>query len=119
MRLIPMASTMVTTGGKPFGNGGHPQANGDHKHLQGGPLLEESQQENDGTDEDYPTPMILPILFKRCCKGVCGDCSCSSMWAMRPMAVSMPVAATTPTPAPEATPVEANAIFFLSPKGAF
>ena len=119
MRLMPMASTMVTTAVRPSGMAATPRLMAIMNISRGSMRWNSPSRKITPQMSTTPAPSTLPVCLSFCCRGVWGAFSFCSIRAIFPMAVSMPVATATPTPAPEATPVEANTIFFRSPRGAF
>ena len=62
-------------------------------------------------------PNCLPSSSSRCCRGVGSLSSLSSMVAISPIWVCMPVPTTTPRPRPRVTSVPMKAVFSRSPRG--
>ncbi len=117
MRFMPMARTMVTTAVSPSGIAATPKLMAIMNISKGGVCCKSPMAKITPQMRTAPRPSTRPVCFSFSCKGVWGALSSSSMWAMCPTAVSIPVAVTMPAPAPFAMPVEANTMFFRSASG--
>ena len=118
MRPTPMASTMVTTAVRPSGMAATPRLMAMRNISRGGVFWSSPRRKITPQMAVTPMPSTRPVCFSRCCRGVWGAFSRESIRAIFPMAVSIPMAATTPAPAPVVMPVPANTMFFRSPRGA-
>ena len=116
--LTPMASTMVTTAVSPSGMAATPRLTAMRNISNGSLCWSSPSRKMTPHTASTPSPRSFPVSFSRSCSGVWGASSRAIIPAIFPTAVSMPVAATTPAPAPAVTAVKAKAVFFRSPRGA-
>ncbi len=117
---MPIAIIIVTTAGKPSGIAATAIATDDIKFSISGLCLKNTPKAKIITAMAItPYEMTLPKASRFFCKGVCISDALSSISAILPISVFIPVDTTTASALPCTTKVEENSIFFLSPKPAF
>ena len=111
MRCTPSESTTVTIAGSPSGIAATAREIARRKLLSGGTLCRTPSRKITAQIASAPSPSTRPTFLSFCCRGVCGACCSSSIPAMRPICVCIPVSQTTAVPWPVSITVEANSMF--------